>query len=64
MAGYNDNLSGYADRPFPFAMRYLRRRLGSHLAIRSSDKTLRMLVGTVLGIIAVAFAVGEILALS
>src|SRR5437762_5216359 len=33
MAGYNDNLSGYADRPFPFAMRYLRRRLGSHLAI-------------------------------
>src|SRR5438552_285506 len=33
MAGYSDNLSGYADRPFPFAMRYLRRRLGSHLAI-------------------------------
>jgi len=28
-----DNLSGYADRPFPFVMRYLRRRLGSHLAI-------------------------------
>jgi len=28
-----DNLSGYSDRPFPFVMRYLRRRLGSHLAI-------------------------------
>src|SRR6187399_261839 len=28
-----DNLSGYADRPFPFVMRYLRRRLGSHLVI-------------------------------
>jgi ATP-binding cassette subfamily B protein len=28
-----DNLSGYANRPFPFVMRYLRRRLGSHLVI-------------------------------
>src|SRR3954471_1925450 len=33
MAGYLDNLSGYANRPFPFVMRYLRRRLGSHLVI-------------------------------
>jgi len=33
MAGYLDTLSGYADRPFPFVMRYLRRRPGSHLAI-------------------------------
>lgn len=28
-----DNLSGYAHRPFPFVMRYLRQRFGSHLAI-------------------------------
>jgi uncharacterized membrane protein YfcA len=38
-------------------------RLGAHLAIRSSDQTLRVLVGTVLGIIAIAYAVGETLAL-
>ena len=28
-----DNLSGYANRPFPFVMRYLRQRPASHLAI-------------------------------
>jgi ATP-binding cassette, subfamily B, bacterial len=33
MAAHIDNLSGYADRPFPFVMRYLRRRFGSHLLI-------------------------------
>src|SRR5947207_3741911 len=33
MAGYLDNLSGYANRPFSFVFRYWRRRLGSHLAI-------------------------------
>ena len=38
-------------------------RLGSFLAIRSSDRLLRKLVGIVLGVIAVAYATGEILAL-
>ena len=38
-------------------------RLGAHLTIRSSDQTLRRLVGVVLGVIAVAYAVGETLAL-
>ena len=28
-----DSLSGYANRPFPFVMRYLRQRPASHLAI-------------------------------
>jgi ATP-binding cassette, subfamily B, bacterial len=28
-----DNLSGYAHRPFPFVLRYLRQRLGSHALI-------------------------------
>ena len=28
-----DNLSGYARRPFPFVLRYLRRRLASHVVI-------------------------------
>jgi ATP-binding cassette, subfamily B, bacterial len=28
-----DNLSGYADRPFAFVLRYLRRRLASHVVI-------------------------------
>jgi ATP-binding cassette subfamily B protein len=28
-----DNLSGYAHRPFPFVLRYLRRRLASHVVI-------------------------------
>ena len=31
-----DNLSGYANRPFPFVIRYLRRRLGSHIVILAS----------------------------
>ena len=38
-------------------------RLGAHLTIRSDDHTLRILVGVVLGVIAVAYAVGETLAL-
>ena len=38
-------------------------RLGAHLTIRSSDQTLRVLVGTVLGVIAIVYAVGETLAL-
>jgi ATP-binding cassette subfamily B protein len=28
-----DNLSGYARRPFAFVLRYLRRRLASHIVI-------------------------------
>ena len=28
-----DNLSGYANRPFPFVLRYLRRRLSAHIVI-------------------------------
>ena len=28
-----DNLSGYAHRPFPFVLRYLRQRLASHVVI-------------------------------
>ena len=28
-----DQLSGYAHRPFPFVMRYLRQRLASHMVI-------------------------------
>jgi uncharacterized protein len=39
-------------------------RLGAHLAIRSSDRTLRITVASVLGAIAVVYAVGEILALT
>jgi ATP-binding cassette subfamily B protein len=31
-----DNLSGYANRPFPFVLRYLRRRLASHVVILAS----------------------------
>ena len=31
-----DNLSGYANRPFPFVLRYLRRRLASHAVILAS----------------------------
>jgi len=31
-----DNLSGYAHRPFPFVLRYLRRRLASHVIILSA----------------------------
>src|SRR5436305_6463664 len=32
-AGHMDNLSGYARRPFAFLLRYLRRRLASHVVI-------------------------------
>jgi len=39
-------------------------RLGSHLAIRSSDRTLRRIVGFGLGTIALAYGVGELLALA
>ena len=39
-------------------------QVGAHLAIRSSDRTLRLSVGIVLGSIAVVYAVGEILALA
>ncbi len=28
-----DNLSGYANRPLPFVLRYLRQRLASHVVI-------------------------------
>jgi len=31
-----DTLSGYANRPFPFVLRYLRQRLASHLVILTS----------------------------
>ncbi|MGZ5872761.1 MAG: ABC transporter ATP-binding protein [Bradyrhizobium sp.] len=31
-----DNLSGYANRPFPFVLRYLRRRLTAHVVIFTS----------------------------
>ena len=31
-----DNLSGYAHQPLPFVLRYLRRRLGSHVLILSA----------------------------
>jgi ATP-binding cassette subfamily B protein len=33
MAAHIDNISGYANRPFPFVARYLRQRLGAHLLI-------------------------------
>jgi len=39
-------------------------RLGAHLTIRSSDRTVRLLVGVILGLIAVIYAAGEILALT
>ncbi len=38
-------------------------RLGSHLAIRSSDRTLRLIVGTGLGSIAGIYFVGEMLSI-
>jgi uncharacterized membrane protein YfcA len=37
--------------------------IGSHLALRSSDRTLRLLVGTTLGVIAVFYGTSEILAI-
>jgi ATP-binding cassette subfamily B protein len=36
VCSHMDNLSGYANRPFPFVIRYLRRRLGSHIVILAS----------------------------
>ncbi len=39
-------------------------RLGAHLTIKASDRTMRILVGTVLGTIALVYGVGEILALA
>jgi ATP-binding cassette, subfamily B, bacterial len=33
VCSHMDNLSGYADRPLPFVLRYLRRRLASHVVI-------------------------------
>src|ERR1700710_2053046 len=33
---FMDNLSGYAHRPFPFVLRYLRQRLGPHVIILSA----------------------------
>ncbi len=39
-------------------------RIGAHLAIRSSDRGLRLAVAIVLGSIAVAYGVGEIIALA
>lgn len=38
-------------------------RVGAHLAIRSSDRALRITVATVLGVIAITYAVGEIASL-
>jgi hypothetical protein len=38
-------------------------RLGAHLTINASDRTMRILVGSVLGTIAVIYGVGEVLAL-
>jgi uncharacterized membrane protein YfcA len=39
-------------------------RLGAHLTLRSSDRSLRVMVGVVLGLIAVVYGVGELLALT
>jgi uncharacterized membrane protein YfcA len=39
-------------------------RIGSHLAIRSSDRALRLIVGVGLGTLAIAYAVGEIFAIA
>jgi uncharacterized membrane protein YfcA len=38
--------------------------LGAHLTLRSSDRSLRVMVGVVLGLIAVVYGVGELLALT
>ncbi len=47
----------------PLHRRDPRRAVGAHLAIRSSERTLRLSVAIVLGTIAVIYAVGEITAL-
>jgi uncharacterized membrane protein YfcA len=38
-------------------------QLGAHLTINASDRTVRILVGVVLGAIATGYAIGEILSL-
>jgi uncharacterized membrane protein YfcA len=38
-------------------------RIGAHLAITTSDNAMRILVGTVLGVIAIAYGVAELLAI-
>jgi uncharacterized membrane protein YfcA len=38
-------------------------RVGAHWTIRSSDRSLRLAVGTLLGAVAVIYAIGELLAL-
>jgi uncharacterized membrane protein YfcA len=38
-------------------------RIGAHLTIRSSDRALRITVGTMLGVISLIYAIGEIVAL-
>ena len=38
-------------------------RLGAHLTIRASDQTIRVLVGSVLGAIAIGYGIGEMIAL-
>jgi uncharacterized membrane protein YfcA len=38
-------------------------RIGAHFTINASDRTLRLTVGSMLGAIAVVYAVGELLAL-
>jgi uncharacterized membrane protein YfcA len=38
-------------------------RIGSHLAIRSSDRTLRLIVGLGLGTLAIVYMVGELIAI-
>ncbi|MCZ7525001.1 MAG: sulfite exporter TauE/SafE family protein [Acidimicrobiia bacterium] len=38
-------------------------RLGAHLAIRSSERTLRLTVAAGLGVVAAVYAAGELLAL-
>jgi ATP-binding cassette, subfamily B, bacterial len=46
-----DHLSGYADRPLPFVMRYLRRRIASHVVIFASVVTaVACSVGTQYGV--------------
>jgi ATP-binding cassette subfamily B protein len=46
-----DNLSGYAHRPFPFVLRYLRQRLAAHVVILSAVVTaVACSVGTQYGV--------------
>src|SRR5258708_27283468 len=46
-----DNLSGYAHRPFPFVLRYLRQRLAAHVVILSAVvAAVVCLVGSLYGV--------------